>query len=113
MTAGIVLHHFLTGLVLPVSKQILLHGHPTSFEQAVENTKEVEYALNFETRPTKPAMKDINMINKPYPTEHPKLANQVQQALDQTTKCLEALEARLQPAGVSQTAHDRNTSRNH
>ena len=37
-----------------------------TFEQAVQHMKEVEYALNFETKPTEPAMKDINGINKPH-----------------------------------------------
>ena len=87
----------------PVSHQILLRRQPTTFKQAVENTKEVEYALNFETKPTEPVTKDISMINKMYPIEDPKLGIQLQQALDQMTKCLEALETRLQPILLSVT----------
>ena len=112
LASGILLQRFLTGLVPPVSQQILLRGQPTTFEQAVQNAKEVEYALNFKTKPTEPATKDINVINKPHAMEDPKLAIQLQQALDQMTKRLEALETRLQPTGVNQTARDHNPSRN-
>ena len=97
LASGILLQCFLTGLAPPVSQQMLLHGQPTTFEQAVQKTKEVEYVLNFEMKPTKPAMKDINVINKPHTKEDPKLAIQLQQALDQMTKRLEALKTRLQP----------------
>ena len=83
------------------------------FEQAVENTKKVEYALNFETKPTEPVTKDINVINKTHAIEDPKLAIQLQQALDQMTKYLEALETRLQPIGDNQPACDHNPPRNH
>ena len=103
LTSGILLQCFLTGLVPPVSHQILLRRQPTTFKQAVENTKEVEYALNFETKPTEPVTKDISMINKMYPIEDPMLGIQLQQALDQMTKCLEALETRLQPILLSVT----------
>ena len=47
----ILLQLFLTGLAPRVSQQILLRGQPTSFDQAVERAN-VEYALNFETKPT-------------------------------------------------------------
>ena len=83
------------GLLPPVSQQILLRGQPTAFEQAVETAKEVEYALNFETKSTDEATKDINVINRPRPMEDPKLAIQLQLALDQMTKLLEDLEQRL------------------
>ena len=96
----------------PISWQILLHRQSTTFKQAVENTKEVEYALSFETKPTKPASKDIDVINKTHPMEAPKLAILLQQALDQITKMLEDLKTRLQLTGVDQTAHDHNPPRN-
>ena len=83
------------------------------FEQTVENTKKVEYALNFETKSTEPVTKDINVINKTHAIEDPKPAIQLQQALDQMTKYLEALETRLQPIGDNQPACDHNPPRNH
>ena len=91
LTSGILLQRFLTGLMSPVSQPLLLLGQPTTFEQAVENTKEVEYALNFETKHTKPGTKDINVINKTHPIEDQMLTIQLQQTLDQMTKRLEAL----------------------
>ena len=100
------------GLVPLVCQQILLCGQPTTFEQAVESTEEEEYVLNFQIKPTKLATKDINVTNKLHPMEDLKLDTRVQQALEQMMKRLEALEARLQPASVSQTACDCNNSRN-
>ena len=113
VTSGILLQWFLIGLAppVPVSQQILLCERPTTFKEAVESAEAVEYALNFETKPTEPVTKDINMI-KPHSMEDPKLVSQVQLALEQMTKHLEALEARLQPADVRQTVRDRNPSRN-
>jgi hypothetical protein len=112
LTSGILLQRFLTGLAPPVSQQILLRGQPTSFDQAVENAKEVEYALNFETKSAESAPKEINAIGKPHPMEDPKLAIQLQQALDQMTKRLEALETRLQSNGTDQAARNRNPTQN-
>ena len=86
LTSGILLQHFLTELMTPVSQQIFLRGQPTTFEQAVENKKEVEYALNFETKHTEPGTKDINVINKTHPMEDQTLTIQLEQALDQMTK---------------------------
>ena len=112
-TSGILLQRFLTGLMSPVGQQILLRGQPTTFEQAVENMKEVEYALNFETKHTESLTKDINVINKTHPMEDQTPTIQLQQALDQIKKRLEALEIRLQPSGVDQTVRDRYPLRNH
>ena len=60
MTSGILLQRFLTGSASPVSQQILLRGQPTSFDQAVESVKEVEYALNFAESA---APKEINVLS--------------------------------------------------
>lgn len=113
LTSGILLQCFLTGSASPVSQQILLRGQPTSFDQAVESTKEVEYALNFETKSTESAApKEINAIGKPYPMEDPKLASQLQHALDQMTKRLEALETSLQSNSTDEAARNRNPTQN-
>ena len=66
-----------------------------------------------QTTLTEPATKDINVINKMQLIEDPKLAIQLQQALDQVTKCLKALKTSLQPTGVNQTACDHNPLRYH
>ena len=86
LTSGILLQRFLTGLMSPVSQQILLRGQPTTFEQAIENVKEVEYALNSETEHTEPETKDNNVINKTHPMENQTLTIQLQQALDQANR---------------------------
>ena len=64
--------------------------------------------LNFETKHTEAGTKDINVINKMDPMEDQTLTIQLQQALDQMTKRLEAFEIRMQPTGVDQTVCDRN-----
>ena len=63
---------------VPVSQQILLHGQPITFKQAVENAKEVGYALNSETKHTEPETKDINLINKTHTMEDQMLTIQLQ-----------------------------------
>ena len=113
LTSGILLQRFLTGLVAPVSRQMLLRGQPTTFEQAVKDAKAIEYALNFETKSTDPVAKEVNAISQPQPLENAKLATQLQQALESMTKRLEALETRLQTnTDRNHTVAARNPSRN-
>ena len=64
----------------------------------------------FETKSTELATKDINTISKPHPLENPKLAMQLQDALDQMTKRLETLETRLQQNSADWATHNRNPS---
>lgn len=113
LTSAILLQCFLTGLTSPICRQLLLCGQPTTFEQAVENAKAVKYAFDFETKSTKPSTKDVNPISKPHPLKDQKLAIQLQQALNQMLKCLEALETRLQPTDAKQATHECNPPRNH
>ena len=68
--------------------------------------------LNFDTKSAEPATKEVNAISKPHPTESPQLALQLQQALDQMTKRLGALEKRLLPNSTNQTARNRNPAWN-
>ena len=113
LTSGILLQRFLTGLTAAVSRQMLLRGQPTTFEQAVDSAKEVEYAFNFESKSAEQATKDINAISKPHILEDQKLAVQLQDTLEQMTKRLEALETRLQSSDTGQTGRDRmNPSQN-
>ena len=94
ITSDVLLQHFLTGLLAPVSRQVPLRGKPTTFAQVIKNVTEIEYALNFENQ-SEPE-RDINAISQPNLMDHPKLAAQLQQTLEQMSKCLEALETRLQ-----------------
>ena len=98
LTSGILLQCFITGLMPHISQQILLKGKPTKFEEAVLTAEGVEYALNFEHKSPDPTTQtdEINAVGKPHCSEDLKLITQVQQALDQMTKRLEALETRLQ-----------------
>ena len=113
LTSGILLQRFLTGMAAAVSRQMLLRGQPTTFEQAVDSAKEVEYAFNFESKSAEQATKDINAISKPHILEDQKLAVQLQDALGQMTKRLEALETILQSSDKGQTGRGRmNPSQN-
>ena len=66
--------------------QVLLCWKPTTFAQAIKNVTEMEYALNFENQ-SEPK-RDINAISQPNLMDHSKLAAQLQQTLDQMSKCL-------------------------
>ena len=98
LTSGILLQHFVTGLMPRISQQILLKGKPTKFEEAVMSAEGLEYALNFKHKSPDPTTQtdEINAVGKPHCSEDPKLITQVQQALDQMTERLESLETRLQ-----------------
>ena len=105
ITSDVLLQRFLTGLLAPVSRQVLLRGKPTTFAQAIKNATEIEYALNFENQ-SEPE-RDINAISQPNPMDHPKLAAQLQQTLEQMSKRLEALETRLQTDAPRYPAQNR------
>ena len=47
LTSAILLQRFLTGLLPPIHRQLLLQGKPETLAQTVKDTANVEYALNF------------------------------------------------------------------
>lgn len=68
---------------------MLLRGKPTTLDQAIKETGEIEYALNFENREAK---HEVNLVpQKKEPTEFEKL----QENLDRMSKHLEELEISL------------------
>ena len=101
VTSGILLQRLLTGLHVPVSRQILLHGQPSTFEQAIKEAMEIEYSLNFETKAE--PVKVINAVSNHDPLREPNVEMQLQKILDQMTKCMESLEMKLQ-AGAEGTS---------
>ena len=105
ITSDVLLQRFLTGLLASVSRQVLLHGKPTTFAQAIKNVMEIEYSLNFENQ-SEPE-RDINAISQPNPMDQPKLVAQLQQTLEQMSKRLEPLEIRLQTDAARYPAQNR------
>ena len=91
-----------------MSCQILLHGQPTTFEQAIKEAMEIEYALNFETKAE--PVKVINAVSNHNPLREPNVEMQLQKTLDQMTKCMESLEMKLQ-AGAEGTSDVHYSSR--
>ena len=69
ITFGILLQCFLTGLLVPVSRQMLLCGRPATFAQAIKDATETEYALNFEKQ-SEPEQ-EINAIAQTNSVYHP------------------------------------------
>ena len=66
------LQRFLTGLLPSLSRQVLLRGKPTTFDQAVKEAGEIEYALNFESKGE--SQKEVNLVpQRKGPTEFEKL----------------------------------------
>ena len=48
ISSNVLLQLFLTGLLAPASCQVLLHGKPTTFAQAIKNAMEIEYTRYLE-----------------------------------------------------------------
>ena len=106
ISSDVLLQRFLTGLLAPVSRQMLLRGEPMTFGlQAIKNATEMEYALNFDNQ-SEPE-RDINAVSQINPKDQPKLAAQLQQTLEQMSKRLEALETRLQTDASCYSAQNR------
>jgi len=101
-TSEILLQRFLTGLLSSLSRQVLLRGKPTTFDQAVKEAEEIEYALNFESKGE--SQKEVNLIpQKKGPTEFEKL----QENLEKMSKRLEELEISLKEKGRPSRAQSR------
>ena len=89
-TSGILLQRFLTGLLLSLSRQVLLRGKPTSLEQAIKDAEEIEYALSFQTSVEQP--KEINALP---PQQGPTELEKLQETLEKLSKLLGELEISL------------------
>ena len=86
-TSAILLQWFLTGLLSPVCRQLLLHGKPETLHQAIKDAVNVECALNFDTGLED--TQEVNVIQSKPPTQDSTVAHKLQGSLDQIVKCLE------------------------
>ena len=79
-TSAVLLQRFLTGLLPPIRRQLLLKGKPETLVQAIKDAEGVEYALNFAIESESP--QDINVI-RPKCQDHEPVPDKLQESLDQ------------------------------
>jgi len=90
-TSAILLQRFLTGLLPPIRRQLLLKGKPTTLVQAVRDAEGVEYALNFATESDSTQDEIVSVVHQKRPAQE-SVSDKFQESLDQIVKRLEALE---------------------
>lgn len=90
-TSAILLQRFLTGLLSPIRRQLLLRGKPETLQQAIKDAINVEYALNFDTGFED--TQEVNVVQRKPPIQEPSATHKLQESLDQIIKRLESLEA--------------------
>ena len=91
-TSPILLQRFLTGLLPAISRQLLIKGKPTSFNGAIQDASDIEFALTFDA--PQEDLQDVNVVrHKSSPTTTD--SQTLQSALEQMTKRLEALETKV------------------
>ena len=97
-TSTILLQRFLTGLLPPIRRQLLLHGKPETLQQAIKDAINVEYALSFDTG-LDDTQEVVNVVQHKPPTQESAATHKLQESLDQIIKRLDTLEAvQKQPA---------------
>ena len=88
-TSPILLQCFLTGLLPAISRQLLIKGKPTSFNRAIQDASDIEFALIFDA--PQEDLQDVNVVRrKSSPTATD--SQTLQSALEKMTKRLEALD---------------------
>ena len=103
-TSTILLQRFLTGLLPPIRRQLLLRGKPNTLDEAVRDATNIEYALNFAEEADN--TQEVNVIHHKPSTQESSGKNKLQESLDQIVRRLEALETiqkqpSLPPAGYT------------
>ena len=94
-TSPILLQRFLTGLLPAISRQLLIKGKPTSFNRAIQDAFDIEFALTFDA--PQEDLQDVNLVRrKSSPTTTD--SQTLQSVLEQMTKRLEALETKVATA---------------
>lgn len=89
LTSEVLLQRFLTGLTPSLSRQLLMRGKPSNMEEATKTAKEIEYALNFDERPSEYS-NEVNAVK-----EESHLIQKMQQAFEQISRRLEAIETKF------------------
>ena len=91
-TSPMLLQRSLTGLLPAISRQLLIKGKPTSFNRAIQDASDIEFALTFDA--PQEELQDINVVrHKSSPMTND--SKTLQAALEQMTKRLEALETKV------------------
>ena len=89
-SSAILMQRFLTGLLPPIRRQLLLRGTPDTLTQAVKDAVNIEYALNFDGEADN--SQEVNVIHRKSSTQESSVHNKLQESLDQIVKRLEVLE---------------------
>ena len=110
LTSTILLQRFLTGLLPPIRRQLLLRGTPNTLVQAVKDAADIEYALNFAGEVDN--TQDVNVIRHKPSTQESFGQNKLQESLDQIIKRLEALETVQKQSSLPPTEHADGSHRN-
>ena len=71
----------------------MLKGKPTSFDRAIQDASDIEFALTFEA--PQEELQDVNVVRRKS-TPMPSDSQTLQSALEQMTKRLEALETKVE-----------------
>ena len=94
---------FLTGLLPPIRRQLLLQGKPGTLTRAVKDAVKIEYALNFAGEADD--SQEVNVVHRKPSTQEPSGYNNLQESLDQISKRLEALEMGQKQSPLPRTEH--------
>ena len=89
-SSTVLLQCFLTGVLPPIRRQLLLWGQPNTLDEAVRDAANVEYALTFAEEADN--TQEVNVIRHKPSTQELSGQNKLQESLDQIVKRLEALE---------------------
>ena len=90
LSSAILIQHFLTGLLPPIRRQLLLWRIPEPLTQAIKDAVNTECALNFDGEADN--SQEVNFIHHKWSTQESSVHNKLQESLDQTVKRLGALE---------------------
>ena len=86
-TSTILVQHFLTGLLPPIRRQLLLQGKPDTLTQAVKDVVNIEYVLKLAGEADN--SQEVNTVHLKPSTQESSGHNKFQESLDQIVKCLE------------------------
>jgi len=107
MTSAILLQRFVTGLLPPICRQLLLKGQPTSLDNAIKGANDAEYALTFH-----PSSENVDEVNVIQQKSLPQQKTQGLEALlEGVTKRLEALELKIESSKATQRESPRASQR--
>ena len=86
-TSAILLQRFMTGLSLPICRQLLLKDQPNTLDEAIKSANDAEFALTFDSMQEK--VDNVNVVRQKKPSQQD--TKGLETLIGQMTKRLEAL----------------------